>query len=76
VDVGINQAGKNGGGATILDVGLKRDLVGSDHVEDAAFLDEEGSGANGVRGYDALGNEGAESHRKERSRSQARESSI
>ncbi len=38
VNVGIDEAGKDGGGGKIVDFGVGRDLIGGDDVEDAVSL--------------------------------------
>ena len=71
VHVGIDEAGENRGVAKIVELGVRRDCSRSDDVQDAFAFDEKSCGADRGRSYDALGNEGAESHSETRSMEQS-----
>ena len=70
VHVGIDEAGKNGGVAKIVELGVGGNLIGSDYVEQAFTFDKERGGTDPVWRYNSVGEKGAQNHGKSGAREQ------
>lgn len=55
VNVGIDEAGEDDGVGEIVGIGVRRGLIGSDNVDNAAVFHEESGGADALRRYNTAG---------------------
>jgi hypothetical protein len=73
VHVRIDEAGKNGGVAKIVELGVGGNLIGRDYVEQAFSFDKKSGGADRVWRYNSAGEKGAQNHSKTGAREQIQE---